>query len=102
MKEETAAPAKLRPPGRITGTEGTALKDDPSGVRLDNVSQALQKHRLARAAGTKERENASARHLDSDSRQDNVVVEALVEVFHLQQQILGDDAHHQTRNEVIT
>ena len=40
MKEETAAPAKLRSPGRITGTEGTALKDDSSGVRLDNVSQA--------------------------------------------------------------
>ena len=102
MKEETAAPAKLCPSGPITRTERAALKDYPPGVGLEHVGEALQEHGLARAARTKKRENASARHLDADSRKDNVVVKALVEVFHLKEQILDDDAHGHTRNEVIT
>jgi hypothetical protein len=65
--------------------EGAALEADSSGVGLDDIGQALQKHRFARAAGTKESKNASTCHLDSHARKDHMVVKALLEIFHLQE-----------------
>ena len=102
LKEETAPPAKLRARGRIGETQGTSVKTDPSCVRLNNVCQALEEHGLAGSAGAEQAKDAAAQHFESDSRQDNMIVEALVQVLDMKQEILLNGKHDQTRNEVIT
>jgi hypothetical protein len=102
LKEETATPAKLCARGRISETQGPSVKADPSRVRLHDVCQALKEHGLAGSARAEKAKNAAAQHFESDSRQNNMVAEALVQVLDMKQEILLDGDHCQTRNEVIT
>ena len=102
LKEKTAPPAKLRACSRIGETKRTSVKADLSCIRLQDVCQALKEHRLAGSAGANHGKNAAATHIESDSRQNNMVVEALVQAFDMKQRILFNGAHDQTRNEVMT
>jgi hypothetical protein len=102
LEEETATPAKLRSGGGISETQGTSVKADPACIRLHDVCQALKEHGLAGSARAEKAKNAASQHLESDSRQNNMVAEALVQVLDVKQEILLDGDHDQTRNEVIT
>lgn len=102
MKEKTATPAKLRTRRGIGETQRTPVKADPSGIRLHDVCQTLEEYRFAGAAGTKHRKDTAARHVESDARQDDMVIEAFVQVFDVKQKILSDGIRNHTRNEVIT
>ena len=102
MKEETAAPAKLLAGGGIGETHRAPVKTDPPRIGLHDVRQAFEEHRLSGPAGAKHGKNAAAQHAELDSRQNDVVVEALVEVFDVEQKILCGGAHAQTRNDVMT
>jgi hypothetical protein len=85
LKEETATPTKLRTCGRIRETKRTSVKADLSCIRLHDVYQALKEHRLAGSAVAKHGRNAAAQHIESDSRQNNMIVETLVQVFDMKQ-----------------
>ena len=79
LKEETATPTKLCARGRVVETQRTPVKADQSRIRLHDVCQALKEDRLAGSAGTKQRKDAAAHYLKSDSRKNHVVVKALVQ-----------------------
>jgi hypothetical protein len=85
LKEKTAPPTKLRACDGIVKTKRTSVKANLSCIGSNDICQALKEHRLAGSAGAKHGKNAAAQHIESDSRQNNMVVEALVQVFDTKQ-----------------
>ena len=93
MKEETAAAAKLPARGGIGGVQGTSVKTDLPRIRLHNVRQAFQEDGLSGPAGSDDSEQAAPADGEIDSRQNDMVIKALVKGFDLEQEVLWCVVH---------